>query len=271
MISIRKYFIQLVFVSACLTSGSAIAQDTAELAKAVQNPIANLVSVPIQWNINLETGPLEETQHVLNIQPVIPLELNEDWNVITRTILPLISQPAFGQGQSREGGLGDIQFSAFFSPKKPAAGGWIWGAGPILQLNTATDDRLGQGAWGLGPTAVALKMSGPWVFGGLINNVWSFTEDSGRADVNQMLIQPFINYNFADKPGRYVTFAPIITANWKANNDKWLIPLGMGVGQVMKIGKQPINIQASAYYNVERPDNAAKYQIRLQIQLMFPK
>jgi hypothetical protein len=113
MISIRKYFIQLVFVSACLTSGSAIAQDAAELAKAVQNPIANLVSVPIQWNINLETGPLEETQHVLNIQPVIPLELNEDWNVITRTILPLISQPAFGQGQSREGGLGDIQFSAF--------------------------------------------------------------------------------------------------------------------------------------------------------------
>jgi hypothetical protein len=275
MITTRKYFIRLVFFSACLVSGIATGQDAdqdaAELAKAVQNPIANLISVPFQWNINLETGPLEETQHVLNIQPVLPFEMNEDWNIITRTIFPLISQPAFGQGQSREGGLGDIQFSAFFSPKKPTASGWIWGAGPILQMNTASDDRLGQGAWAIGPTAVALKIAGPWVYGGLINNVWSVTEDSGRADVNQMLIQPFVNFNFVDKPGRYLTFAPIITANWKADNDKWIIPLGMGIGQVMKIGKQPINIQASAYYNVERPDNAAKYQIRLQIQLLFPK
>jgi hypothetical protein len=272
---IRKTLIRFVFFPVCLASGNAIAQDAdddaAALAKAVQNPIASLVSVPFQWNINLETGPQEKTQHVLNIQPVLPFELNENLNLITRTIVPLISQPAFGQGQSREGGLGDIQFSAFFSPKKPGPGGWIWGAGPILQFNTASDDRLGQGVWGIGPTAVALKMSGPWVIGGLINNVWSFTEDSGRADVNKMLIQPFINYNFADKPGRYVTFAPIITANWKADDDKWVIPLGMGIGQVMKIGKQPVNIQASAYYNVERPDNAAKYQIRLQIQLMFPK
>lgn len=275
MFSIRKILNRVVFFSVCMASGIAIAQDAdddaAALAKAVQNPIASLVSVPFQWNINLETGPQEKTQHVLNIQPVLPFELNENLNVITRTIVPLISQPAFGQGQSREGGLGDIQFSAFFSPKKPGPGGWIWGAGPILQFNTASDDRLGQGVWGIGPTAVALKMSGPWVVGGLINNVWSFTEDSGRADVNQMLIQPFINYNFADKPGRYLTFAPIITADWKADNDKWVIPLGMGIGQVMKIGKQPVNISASAYYNVERPDNAAKYQIRLQIQLMFPK
>ena len=275
MFGIRKTLIRFVFFSVCLASGNAIAQDAdddaAALAKAVQNPIASLVSVPFQWNINLETGPQEKTQHVLNIQPVLPFELNENLNLITRTIVPLISQPAFGQGQSREGGLGDIQFSAFFSPKKPGPGGWIWGAGPILQFNTASDDRLGQGVWGIGPTAVALKMSGPWVIGGLINNVWSFTEDSGRADVNKMLIQPFINYNFADKPGRYVTFAPIITADWKADNDKWVIPLGMGIGQVMKIGKQPVNIQASAYYNVERPDNAAKYQLRLQIQLMFPK
>jgi hypothetical protein len=272
---IRKILIRLIFFSVCLASGSAIAQDAdddaAALAKAVQNPIASLVSVPFQWNINLETGPQEKTQHVLNIQPVLPFELSENLNLITRTIIPLSSQPAFGQGQSRVGGLGDIQFSAFFSPKKPGPGGWIWGAGPILQFNTASNDRLGQGVWGIGPTAVALKMTGPWVVGGLINNVWSFTEDSGRTDVNQMLIQPFINYNFADKPGRYLTFAPIITANWKADDDKWIVPLGMGIGQVMKIGKQPVNIQASAYYNVERPDNAAKYQIRLQIQLLFPK
>ncbi len=271
MLDIRRNFIRAVIAAWGLAAGLANAQDAAELAKAVQNPVADLISVPFQWNINLEAGPLEKTQHVLNIQPVLPFELNEDWNIITRTILPLISQPAFGEGQSREGGIGDIQFSAFFSPKKPTGSGWIWGAGPIMQFNSASDDRLGQGVWGLGPAGVALKISGPWVFGGLINNVWSFTEDNGRADVNQLLMQPFINYNFADKPGRYLTFAPIITANWKSSNDRWLIPLGLGIGQIMKIGKQPVNIQASAYYNVERPGNAAKYQIRLQIQLIYPK
>ncbi len=125
--------------------------------------------------------------------------------------------------------------------------------------------------WGLGPSVVALKMTGPWVIGGLLNNVWSISEDSGRADVNQLLFQPFINYNFPDHPGRYLTFAPIITADWEASDDKWLVPLGLGIGQITKIGKRPINMQASFYYNVERPDQAAKYQIRLQIQLMFPK
>jgi hypothetical protein len=251
--------------------GEATAQDAEDLAKAAQNPISDLISLPFQLNTNFDVGPLDKTQYVLNIQPVYPLSLNDDWNLITRTILPVISQPAFAQGQSRETGIGDIQFSAFFSPKKATSSGWIWGAGPILQLNTASDNRLGQGAWGLGPAVVALKISGHWVFGGLLNNVWSVSEDTGRADVNQLLFQPFINYNFADHPGRYLTFAPIITANWEAGTDKWLVPLGLGIGQITKIGKQPVNLQASFYYNVERPDQAAKYQLRLQIQLMFPK
>jgi hypothetical protein len=245
--------------------------DADALAKAAQNPISSMISLPFQWNSNFEVGPLDKPQHVLNIQPVYPLSVNDDWNLITRTILPFISQPAFGQGQSRENGFGDIQFSAFFSPKQATSSGWIWGAGPILQLNTASDDRLGQGAWGLGPAAVALKISGPWVVGGLLNNVWSVSEDSGRDKVNQLLFQPFINFNFADHPGRYLTFAPIITANWEADKDKWLVPLGLGIGQITKFGKQPVNLQASFYYNVERPDQAPRYQIRLQIQLMFPK
>lgn len=118
---------------------------------------------------------------------------------------------------------------------------------------------------------MALKISGPWVFGGLLNNVWSVSEDTGRPDVNQLLFQPFVNYNFADHPGRYLTFAPIITANWEADDDKWIVPLGLGIGQITKFGKQPVNLQASYYYNVERPGQAAKYQVRLQIQLMFPK
>jgi len=260
-----------ILSSAILAFNLAAAQDVDALAKAAQNPISSLISVPFQWNSNFEVGPMDKPQHVLNIQPVYPLSLNDDWNLITRTILPLISQPAFGQGQSRENGLGDIQFSAFFSPKQATSSGWIWGAGPILQLNTASEDRLGQGAWGLGPAAVALKISGPWVYGGLLNNVWSFSEDSGRNKVNQLLFQPFINFNFVDHPGRYLTFAPIITANWEADDDKWVVPLGLGIGQITKFGKQPVNLQASIYYNVERPDQAARYQVRLQIQLMFPK
>ena len=247
------------------------AQESSDLAKAVQNPISDLISLPLQWNTNFEVGPFDKPQHVLNIQPVLPFSLNDDWNLVTRTILPVISQPAFSSAQSRETGIGDIQFSAFFSPKQPTAGGWIWGAGSVLQFDTASDDRLGQGAWGLGPTAVALRISGPWVYGGLVNNVWSVSEDSGRSDVNQFLFQPFVNYNFPQHPGRYLTFAPIITADWEAEGDKWVVPLGLGIGQVRRFGKQPVNLQASFYYNVEKPDFAPEYQIRLQLQLMFPK
>lgn len=258
---------------AMLFAASAAAQegDATNLAKAAQNPIADMISVPIQYNINFDTGPLGGTQHLVNIQPVYPVKLNADWNVITRTIVPVLSQPAFAAGQDREFGLGDIQFSAFLSPTAPV-GGWILGVGAIAQLNTATDDRLGQGAWGLGPTAVALKMSGSWVYGALINNVWSVSEEDGRPGVNQMLIQPFINYNFPDAPGRYLSFSPIVTADWKADSgQRWTIPLGLSIGQILKIGGQPLNLQAGAYYNVQHPDDGARWQIRFLVAFLFPK
>lgn len=167
-------------VLALLTPSTLFAQsnDAASLAKAAQNPIADMISVPFQNNFNFDTGPLEKTQDILNIQPVLPFKLNDDWNLVTRTIMPVISQPAFTPGQQREFGLGDIQFSTFFSPAK-ASGGWVWGAGMIAQMDTATDDRLGQGVWGLGPTAVALHIGKTWVYGALINNVWSVSKDQG--------------------------------------------------------------------------------------------
>ena len=253
----------------------AVAEDQSsatDLAKAAQNPIAAMISVPFQNNTNFNVGPRDETQNVLNIQPVIPVDLNPEWNLVTRTIIPVISQPEVVPGQGRTNGIGDIQFSAFFSPKASTASGWIWGAGAIAQLDTASDDVLGTGKWGLGPTAVALKMEGAWVYGGLINNVWSVAGDDNRADVNAMLIQPFVNYNFPDKPGRYLTFAPIITANWEADSDnRWTVPLGLGIGQITKWSQQPVNLQASAYYNVENPENSADWQLRLQLQLLFPR
>ena len=172
------------------------AEDDGDLAKKTQNPVADLISVPFQNNVNFGVGPQDDVQYILNVQPVIPFRLSEDWNLISRTIVPLIYQPELAPGVGEVFGLGDIQQSLFFSPAKP--GKLIWGVGPIFQFPSATDDSLGQGKWGAGPTAVALTVHGPWVLGALINNVWSFAGDSDRRDVNQMLIQPFVNYNLPD-------------------------------------------------------------------------
>jgi hypothetical protein len=262
----RVGFAAFLMMACVVTPGWA--QDDTELAKKTQNPVADLISVPFQNNINFGVGPEDDVQYILNIQPVIPFKLTEDWNLISRTIVPLIYQPELAPGVGDVFGLGDIQQSLFLSPAKP--GKLIWGVGPILQFPTATDDSLGQGKWGAGPTAVALTVHGPWVLGTLINNLWSFAGESDRRDVNQMLIQPFVNYNLPH--AWYVVTAPIITADWEADSDdRWTVPIGAGVGKIVRIGKLPVNAQASAYYNVERPDNAAEWQLRIQIQLLFPR
>jgi hypothetical protein len=240
-----------------------------ELAKLAQNPIGNLISVPFQNNTNFDVGPQEKTQNILNIQPVIPFNASPEWNIITRTILPVISQPAFGDGQSRENGIGDLQFNAFLSPAQP--GKLIWGVGAIAQLPTHSDDRLGNNRWGLGPTFVVLHLdhASPWVYGVLVNNVWSVGGGSDPS-YNNFLLQPFLNYNLPG--GTYLTSSPVVTADWKADSsNRWTVPLGGGVGHIFHIGRLPVNAQASAYYNVERPDGGARWQLRLQVQLMFPK
>lgn len=241
-----------------------------ELAKLAQNPVGNLISVPIQYNANLNTGPLKGTQSVLNIQPVIPISVNDEWNVITRTIIPLISNPAFAPGDDRVNGFGDIQFTAFLSPAKPGA--FIWGAGAVVQLPTHSNSELGNNNWGLGPSVVVLHLEkgDPWVYGVLANNIWSLGSSDSAPSYNNGLIQYFVNYNLAG--GAYLVTAPINTVNWKADSSqRWTIPLGGGVGKIFHFGKLPVNMQLSAYYNVVRPDNAANWQIRAQVQFMFPK
>ena len=243
-----------------------------ELAKLAQNPVGNLISVPFQNNTNFNVGPLDGTQNILNIQPVYPIEVNPDWNIITRTIMPLIWQPGFAAGQGTEFGLGDIQLSAFLSPSKPTAEGIIWGAGAIVQMPTNTDARLGNKNWGLGPTAVVLRIKhgDPWVYGVLANNVWSLSSDERGGAYSNGLLQPFVNYNF--KEGFYLTSAPIMTVNWKADSgQQWTVPLGGGVGKIFHLGRLPVNTQLSAYYNVVHPDDGANWQLRAQMQLMFPK
>ena len=267
----KKSVLIVILVGMCAFCTSVYAEgDKKALAQAAQNPIANMISLPFQNNVNMNVGSDDKVQNVLNIQPVWPFSINEDWNLITRTILPVISQPEVIPGDGRTDGIGDISFTAAFSPAKPTANGLIWGIGPVFLLPTASDDVLGTEKWGIGPSAVALKIQGPWVYGALINNVWSFAGNDDRADVNSMLLQPFLNYNLSG--GWYLTSAPIITANWKADSDnRWTVPIGGGVGKIFSIGKQPINAQLSAYHNVEKPEGAADWQARLQVQLLYPK
>lgn len=240
-----------------------------ELRKAAQNPMADLISFPIQNNTNFGYGPLDKTQNITNIQPVIPFRLNEDWLLISRTIAPIVYQPELYDGQGSKFGLGDISQSLFLGPTKP--GSLIWGAGAVFLLPTATDGRLGTKKWSAGPAVVGLTMRGPWVLGALLQNVWSFAGDGDRADVNLMTLQYFINYNLPD--GWYLTSSPINTANWEADSgDRWTIPLGGGVGRLFRIGKLPVNALAQAFYNVEKPDNLGPdWTLRLQVQILLPK
>jgi hypothetical protein len=220
------------------------AATTEELAKAAQNPIASLISLPLQNNTNFSFGPQEMTQNILNVQPVLPFELTDKWNLITRTILPLISQPETAPGTERTFGLGDTTFTAFFSPRD--SGKLIWGAGPALVFPTATDDRLGSDKWAAGPSFVALTMPGKWVIGSLFSNVWSYA-GPGEQDINFFTWQYFVNYNLPG--GWYLTSSPIITANWEANSgNKWTVPFGGGFGKIFRIGNQPMNAQVQAFY-----------------------
>ena len=257
--------------SALLAGTSAQAEMSAdELAKLAQNPVGNLISVPFQNNTNLNYGPQKGTQNILNIQPVIPISVNRDWNIITRTIVPVIWMPAMGPGIDSLNGVGDTVVTAFLSPANP--GKWIWGLGPVVQIPTNSNSELGNKNWGLGPSAVVLHLDhgSPWVYGALFNNVWSVSSSREGGSYNNFLLQPFINYNFAG--GLYVTSAPIITADWKADsNQRWTVPMGGGVGKIFHLGKLPVNAQLSAYYNIDRPDNGPNWQIRAQAQFMFPK
>jgi len=242
-------------------------QSDGDLAKAAQNPIASLISVPVQNNTNFDYGPDDKTQNTLNIQPVWPFRLSENWNFITRTIVPIVSNPSLVPGGSRETGLGDTTFTGFFSPID--SGDWTWGVGPVLLIPTSSDDQLGADEWGLGPSLVVLTMPGNWVIGSLFSNVWGINEDDGN-DVNLFTWQYFINYNMAN--GWYLTTAPINTANWEApSGQTWTVPVGGGFGKIFRIGRQPLNFNLQGFYNIEKPDHIGDWSMRVQLQFMFPK
>ncbi len=242
------------------------ASGQADLARASQNPIASLISVPFQNNTNFGVGEFNRTSNILNVQPVIPVPLGENLTLVNRTIIPIAYQPQLAAGLDSAFGLGDINYTGFFVPN--TTGNFTWGVGPSIVLPTATDTVLGTGKWSIGPAAVGLVSQGPIVTGALVSQLWSFAGDSDREDISLLTVQPFFNYNF--EGGWYATTSPIITANWQADSDQWTVPLGGGMGRVFNIGSQPVNASLQAYWNAIKPEGAADWTVRAQLTLLFP-
>ena len=239
-----------------------------DLAAAAQNPIANLISLPFQNNTNFGVGPNNDrTQNVLNIQPVVPIPLSDDLLLVTRTILPFVAQPDFGDGGT-VWGLGDLNPTFFFVPA--TEGNLSWGIGPTLVLPTATNRQTGTGKWSAGPAGVVVVNSGPWLYGGLVSQVWSFAGDGSRPDVNRFVMQPFATLNLSD--GWFIASSPIITADWNAaSGNQWTVPIGGGGGRLFNVGNQPINASLQVFWNAVRPSFGADFTLRAQVQLLFPR
>lgn len=239
--------------------------EAAELAKQLQNPVASLISVPFQNNFEFNLGPNDDGfRYLLNFQPVIPVSLNQDYNLIIRTILPIISQDDVIPGTS-QGGLGDIVQSFFFSPKEPV-GGLILGFGPVMLYPSATDSLLGSEQWGAGPTGLVLKQAGGWTYGLLFNHIWSYTGESGRDYVDSTFLQPFLSYTTKSK----TTFGMNTESTYDWHNSQWTVPVNLSVSQLVKIGKMPVSLGLGVKYYAEAPEGGPDWGVRFIVTPLFP-
>lgn len=240
----------------------------AKLERDVQNPVSELISLPFQNNTTFDSGPYSRTANVMNIQPVIPINISDNWMIKSRTILPLSWQPYSGESSGGEFGLGDTTQTFFLAPRGDRK--LIWGIGPAFVIPTATSTLLGQGKFSMGPSVLALSQPGHWTIGALINNVWSVAGSGSRPPVNEMQLQAFVTYQM--KQGWYIATSPIIEANWRAmSGSVWLVPVGGGIGRVTRMGKQAINVTAQFYGNAAYPTGTSPWSMRLQFDLLFPE
>jgi hypothetical protein len=242
------------------------AESAATLAKKTLNPVSDLISVPFQYNADFNIGPKNATRSLLNIQPVIPISISDNFNLIIRTIIPLISIDSVADGVSSQTGLGDINQSFFLSPKRKI-GGWILGAGPVVLWPSATSDALGTGKYCLGPTAVALRQDGPFTYGILANQLWSFAGDDKRTSVNSMFLQPFVSYTFPT----FTTVGISAESTYGWESHQTTIPINLTVTQILKIADQPISLQIGPRYYAENTPGGAQWGLRFTFTLLFPK
>ena len=241
----------------------------ADLAQELSNPLADLMTIPIQMNYDGDIGPREDGWKLqTNIQPVIPVDLNENWNIITRTIIPVVNQEDIFPEAGSQFGLGDINLSLFISPQNSSGEGITWGIGPVLLFPSATDDLLGAEKWGAGPTAVALTVRGQWTVGMLANHIWSYGGDSDRDDISNTFIQPFAAYTW---PSAWtVSLQSETTYNWET--EKWSVPINLGVTKLVNWGKLPVSLQAGVGYWLESPETGPDgFRFRLQATFVLPK
>lgn len=265
----RAAWVGVFVFAACVAAGAQSAQppahDVTALAKATQNPVGNVVSVPFQFNFNSGGDLEDQTALILNFQPVMPIRLSAGWNVIARTIVPINSLP--GSDGTRHSGVGDLNEQLFFTPSRP--GKVIWGVGPTLSFPTSTAAPTTTGTWAGGLSAVVVAMPGPFVLGGLVSQLWPMSDAAGPPETNAFTLQPFVNFNFGQ--GYALGFAPLITANWDApEGEQWTVPLGLGVTRTTVFNGRPMTLGAQYYTNIEHPAGAAGHQLRLVVTLIFP-
>ena len=250
------------------TAAVASAQESAELAKQLANPVASLVNVPFQINWNGPFGPNDDTRSLINFQPVMPFSMNKDWNFIARVIVPVLSQPPLVAGETARFGISDVLFSAFISPAQPK--GVIWGIGPVVSLPMSSDPYIGSGKLGVGPTALVLKQSGQVTMGALVNHVFSVAGSDAMGDVNQTFLQPFLSYG--TKTGWTYSINTESVANWEAaSGEQWTVPIIGGVSKVVRLGKRPMSVGGNYGYYVAKPDGGPSWKLRASLTLLFPK
>jgi hypothetical protein len=237
-----------------------------ELARASQNPVADMNSIPFQFNWYTGGGLGDNTMMQTLIQPVLPLALSKNWNIVSRTVIPLISSPTPDSGRAK--GLGDIQEQIFFSNTKKHK--IITGFGTVLSFPTSTSQAWSTGQFAAGPAVVALMITKKWVFGAIANNLWRFAGSETTTPISAFFVQPFVNFNL--KRGWTVMTAPSITSNWSAEGgQQWTVPVGVGVSKITLIGKQPLSIALQYYHNIVQPDNAGSDQVRMVAAFLFPR